>query len=71
MAQLNTIDNNTEILELEQMEIEKIYFDRISTLSSKRKDHIIFTLLKMLKRWKSGTDFHNMVEELLRESNVK
>jgi hypothetical protein len=71
MAQLNDIDNNTEILQTEDMEIESKLFLRISNLNSKHKDMIIVSLLNKIKRWMGAQAFNNMVEELLRETNVK
>jgi hypothetical protein len=65
------IDNNTEILQTEDMEIESKLFLRITNLNSKHKDMIIVSLLNKIKRWMGAQAFNNMVEELLRETNVK
>jgi hypothetical protein len=65
------IDNNTEILELQEMNLPKDISDRIDALKPEQMRIIIKRLLTEKQRYITKDNFYKQVEELLRETNVK
>jgi hypothetical protein len=65
------IDNNTEILELQEMNLPKDISDRIDNLKPEQMKAMIKRLLTEKQRYITKDTFYKQIDELLRESNVK